>query len=220
MKDYYKVLGVDKDATQEDIKKTYRKLAQKYHPDKNQGDEKAADKFKEVGEAYSVLSNKEKREEYDFQLAGGGFPQGMFGGGGLGSIFEQMFGGRNPFPSSRSSPRQRREKPSEPIVNFKIPLSELKKGNLSKKIRFKRRANCDRCDGKGGDSPSRCEKCSGLGKVYQNTRQGNAVFQSVSDCDMCYGRGQVFSNMCSECKGAGVVTVVEMYELDINCKKI
>jgi len=144
----------------------------------------------------------------------------MFGGGGLGSIFDQMFGGRNPFARASRPVHPRETKPKEPIINFRIPFADLKKGKLSKKIRFKRQEACNQCNGKGGENPNRCEKCSGLGKVYHNTRQGNAVFQSVSDCDVCHGRGQAFLKVCNECKGIGAVTLVEMYELDINCKKI
>lgn len=219
MKSYYDILGVAEDASQTDIKKAYRALAQKYHPDKNQDSEKASDRFKEIGEAYSVLSNKEKREEYDFQMAGGGFSGGMFGESGLGSIFEQMFGARgNPFSSAKKP--NTHQKPSEPIVNFKIPLSDLKKGRMTKKIRFKRSIDCKDCNGKGGSNPTRCEKCSGLGKTYQNIRQGNSVFQSVSNCNLCRGTGQVFIKPCSTCSGAGKRKIIEMYSLDINCKKV
>ena len=122
MKSYYDILGVASDASPSDIKKAYRSLAQKYHPDKNQGDEKASNKFKEIGEAYSTLSDKEKRSAYDFELAGGGLHSGLFGSG-LGSIFEQMFGGHaNPFSGERRPDRSRREKAREPTVNLKIPL--------------------------------------------------------------------------------------------------
>lgn len=217
MKNYYDVLGVSKDATPAEIKKAYRKLAQKYHPDKNQGDEKAADMFKKVNEAHTTLSNPEKRALYDAEQQGG-FP-GF--GGGFDDIFSHMFGGMgNPFGRAKSPRRPKNEKPKEPVVSFKIPLSELKKGQLNKTIRFRRTVSCESCSGAGGFEASRCEKCSGLGKLYQTLRQGSAVFKTVSDCDMCAGRGQVFAKICSSCAGNGKINVTENYTLDITCKPV
>ena len=218
MRSYYDVLGVPSSSSASDIKKAYRSLAQKYHPDKNPGDEKASDIFKEVNEAYSVLSDKEKRSKYDSQRTGRPlFSSQIFGN----DIIDQMFGGAgNPFSRGPSNQKTKKEKSKDPVINFKIPLSEIQKGFLRKKIRYKRSCTCESCKGKGGENPSRCNTCSGLGKVYHNTKYGGSVFQSVRSCDDCNGTGKVFTSPCLKCSGSGAVTITEMYELNIECKKI
>ena len=222
MKDYYKILGVEKSADQKEIKKKYRSLAQKYHPDKNPNNEDASSRFKEISEAYSVLSDKKKRQDYDYMSAGPRFP-GFDSDMGLGNIFETLFGGGgNPFhhrSRTRPPPTGGKSKNIDPIINFKIPISQLEAGNLSKTIQIKRNISCKYCEGIGGESSKRCDSCGGLGKTYHSGRQGNMFFQNVQDCRPCRGKGQIIENTCSECDGAGEIQVFEVYDLEIKCKK-
>jgi molecular chaperone DnaJ len=223
MKDYYQVLGVNQNADQKEIKKKYRSLAQKYHPDKNQGNNEAADKFKEINEAYNTLSDKKKRSDYDYMRAGPRFP-GFDSDMGLGDIFETLFSGRgNPFhPGARARTTRKKQKPKQhddPIINFKIPLSQIEEGDLIKTLKFKRQAECVDCKGVGGKSSTRCNTCSGLGKTYKTGRQGNMFFQNVQSCHECRGRGQIIKDICNECDGVGSVDVIHIYDLKISCTK-
>jgi|2_EtaG_2_1085320.scaffolds.fasta_scaffold107541_1 molecular chaperone DnaJ len=225
MKDYYQILGVKPDDDKTKIKKSYRKLAQKYHPDKNQGDPEAAERFKEISEAYSILSDNTKRSDYDYSRSHpkgfGSFP-GFETDMGLGSIFETLFSGRgNPFHAGRQAHQQerKRRKNQDPIISFKIPLSQLNEDTLSKTVQFKRNVTCKYCSGVGGESSSRCEVCAGLGKTYQSSRKGNMFFQNVQPCIDCRGTGQIITDICDECDGSGALEVIEVYDLEINCKK-
>jgi molecular chaperone DnaJ len=209
-RDYYEILGVDRGVAEADLKKAYRKLALKYHPDRNEGDDSAAGAFKEAAEAYEVLSDPEKRRVYDQfgrdGLKGRGFasgghdPRDIFesifgaGGGGLGDLFEGFFGG-----GSRSSgPRQG----SHLRVSVRIPLSEAATGT-TRTITLNRNEHCETCDGSGakkGTSPETCSSCGGQGRV--NRSQGFFVMQTA--CPDCRGQGQVIRDPCSECRGRGL----------------
>jgi len=225
MKDYYQILGVKPDDDKTKIKKSYRKLAQKYHPDKNQGDESAATKFKEINEAYTVLSEDTKRTDYDHSRsprAPRGFP-GFNSDMGLGSIFETLFSGRegSPFQTGPQTHRRKdkRSKSIDPIITFKIPLSQIEEGTLCKTLQFKRNISCTYCKGVGGESSSRCMPCSGLGKTYSSARKGNMFFQNVQSCADCHGMGNIITNICDECDGLGELSVIETYDLEISCTK-
>jgi molecular chaperone DnaJ len=210
-RDYYDVLGVNKNASPEDIKSAYRKLAVKYHPDKNPGDKAAEDKFKEASEAYGILSDKSKKENYDnfghaaFENGGGG--QGGFGGfGGFGGsdfsdIFEDFFGdfgggGR------RNSRRSSSNRGSDLRYDLSITLEEAYLGK-KQNIQFSSSDKCGTCKGNGskpGFSADRCTYCGGNGKVRSN--QGFFTVQQT--CPQCSGSGEEITNPCSDCGGNGV----------------
>jgi molecular chaperone DnaJ len=209
-RDYYDVLGVNKSASPEDIKSAYRKLAVKYHPDKNPGDKAAEDKFKEASEAYGILSDKSKKENYDnfghaaFENGGGG--QGGFGGfGGFGGsdfsdIFEDFFGdfgggGR------RSAKRNSSNRGSDLRYDLSITLEEAYSGK-KQNIQFASSDKCTSCKGNGskpGFSPDRCTYCGGNGKIRSN--QGFFTVQQT--CPQCSGSGEEITNPCNDCGGSG-----------------
>ena len=210
-RDYYDVLGVNKNASSEELKSAYRKLAVKYHPDKNPGDKPAEDKFKEASEAYGILSDKNKKENYDnfghaaFENGGGG--QGGFGGfGGFGGsdfsdIFEDFFGdfgggGR------RNSRRSSSNRGSDLRYDLSITLEEAYSGK-KQNIQFSSSDKCGTCKGNGlkpGFSADRCTYCGGNGKVRSN--QGFFTVQQT--CPQCSGSGEEITNPCSDCGGNGV----------------
>ncbi len=213
-RDYYEVLGVSKDSDDNTIKKAYRKLAMKFHPDKNIGDAAAEEKFKELGEAYEVLSDEEKRAAYDrfghraFEGGGGGGGGGgfhdasdifsQFFGGGGGGGFEDFFGGgrrqqRDPYGRSKGSDLR---------YDLEITLEEAAKG-VTKKLKLERNVGCKTCDSKGSKDgrPTSCSTCGGSGAV---TRQAGIFVQQVT-CPDCRGAGIKISNPCKDCEGEGAV---------------
>lgn len=208
-RDYYEVLEVSRNASAEEIKKAFRRLARQYHPDANQNIDNAEEKFKELGEAYEVLSDPEKRAQYDrfghsaFNGQGyNGFSGfGGFGDfGGLGDIFEMFFGG-----SGRGRPGP--EKGADIRADLEITLKEAASG-LEREIKVPRTEVCSTCGGSGaaaGTKPKTCQTCDGTGQVQyaQNTPFGRIV-QSRT-CDRCRGRGQVIEKPCPTCRGAGHV---------------
>lgn len=224
-RDYYEVLGLDRNAGKEDIKKAYRKLAMQYHPDRNPDDKVAEEKFKEAAEAYEVLSNDEKKAKYDrfgFNGLRGGqdpgfsnindifshfsdiFGGGAFGGGG--SIFDDFFGG------GASQQRQRRRGAGSPgsdlKVTLKLSLEEISTG-VTKKIKIKKHLKCDVCNGsgaKGGTSTKTCPVCSGSGEVRTVSRSVFGQFVNIQTCANCDGEGTVIDNPCKNCNGDGRVT--------------
>ncbi len=212
MQDYYDILGVSRSSDQDQIKKAYRKLALKYHPDRNPGDKKAMDKFKEAAEAYSVLGDNKKRSQYDryghsafSQGASGGFDVGgdfsvedifsrfgsIFEGGGFGSIFgEDIFG----------SSRGRQKKGSNLRYMLEIDLEDAVKG-ANKKIEFQNHEYCKDCDGRGGLAKDikNCDRCGGTGQITRS--QG--FFAMSQTCHKCRGSGEVVTKPCKKCKGTG-----------------
>lgn len=196
--DLYDVLGLTKDCSQQEIKKAYRKLALKYHPDKNGGDEVASDKFKEVTEAYSVLSDEEKRSNYDrYGSVDGsrakGFPEGFS------DIFEDFFPGFGGFSGNRGT---REVKGTDVFLDVSIsPLDSL--NGSEKKIKFEKSQKCNKCEGAGYNSDadlSVCPSCNGQGK--QTQKMGFMNF-TVS-CNACSGQGAIIKNPCSKCSGMGL----------------
>ena len=223
-RDYYEVLGVDRKATPDEIKKAYRKMAIKYHPDKNPGDKAAEEKFKEAAEAYDVLSNPEKREKYD-QFGHSMGPQGfggMGGGGGFGGgmsmedIFAQFgdifgggaFGGFGGFGGAtggrRSRPRQRRG--SDLRIRVKLTLEEIANG-VQKTLKLPTFVKCEHCKGTGakdGVAFATCNTCHGTGRVTRVQQTPFGAMQSEAVCPDCEGEGKVITERCSYCKGQGV----------------
>ena len=208
-RDYYDVLGVTKSASPEELKSAYRKLAVKYHPDKNPGDKTAEDKFKEASEAYGVLSDKSKKENYDnfghaaFENGGGG--KGGFGGFGgfsgadFSDIFEDFFGDFG--GGRRSSRRSSNNRGSDLRYDLSITLEEAYTGK-KQNIQFSSSEKCNSCKGSGskaGYSPDRCTYCGGNGRV--RTNQGFFTVQQT--CPQCAGSGEEITNPCSDCNGQG-----------------
>ena len=226
-RDYYEVLGVSKSADATEIKKAYRKLALKYHPNKNPGDKEAEEKFKEAAEAYDVLSNEEKRRRYDqFGHAGvGGAGQGGFGGGmSMDDIFSQFgdifgsfggFSGFGGFGGGRSARRVNRG--TNLRVKVKMNLQEIATG-IEKKIKVKKYVACQHCNGTGakdGKSYSTCSTCKGSGQVtrVQNTILG--AMQTTSTCPTCEGEGKIINEKCTFCNGEGVLMSEEVISINI-----
>ena len=226
-RDYYEVLGVSKSADATEIKKAYRKLALKYHPDKNPGDKEAEEKFKEAAEAYDVLSNEEKRRRYDqFGHAGvGGAGQGGFGGGmSMDDIFSQFgdifgsFGGFSGFGGVGGGRSARRVNRGTNLrVKVKMNLQEIATG-IEKKIKVKKYVACQHCNGTGakdGKSYSTCSTCKGSGQVtrVQNTILG--AMQTTSTCPTCEGEGKIINEKCTFCNGEGVLMSEEVISINI-----
>lgn len=226
-RDYYEVLGVSKSADATEIKKAYRKLALKYHPDKIPGDKEAEEKFKEAAEAYDVLSNEEKKRRYDqFGHAGvGGAGQGGFGGGmSMDDIFSQFgdifgsfggFSGFGGFGGGRSARRVNRG--TNLRVKVKMNLQEIATG-IEKKIKVKKYVACQHCNGTGakdGKSYSTCSTCKGSGQVtrVQNTILG--AMQTTSTCPTCEGEGKIINEKCTFCNGEGVLMSEEVISINI-----
>ncbi len=210
--DYYEVLGVERTATQEEIKKSYRRLAMKYHPDRNQGDKGAEEKFKQVGEAYEVLSDPQKRAAYDryghsaFQAGGNGGAGGFggfggFSGGGnfndIGDIFSEIFGQQA--RSRGGSKNMRRGKDLQ--YDIEITLEQAAEG-YETEIKVPSWSKCEECNGTGarkGTQPKTCPTCNGTGSV----RMGNGFFQVEQTCPTCHGKGKVIEKPCTHCHGTG-----------------
>ncbi|WP_034429572.1 molecular chaperone DnaJ [Caldisalinibacter kiritimatiensis] len=221
-RDYYEVLGVDRNASEQEIKRAYRKLAKKYHPDMNPDDKEAEKKFKEINEAYEVLSDPQKKARYDqFGHQGvngqgfGGFGQGAGGFGGFDDIFDDifdMFGGGFSKGRRKSGPR----KGADLKYRVNIKFEEAAFGT-EKEIKINRTENCSVCNGTGakpGTNKTTCPKCNGTGEVRyaQNTPFGQ--FVNVRTCDNCNGTGEIIEEPCSKCGGTGK----ERKERKINIK--
>jgi molecular chaperone DnaJ len=206
-RDYYEILGLDKNASEDDIKKAFRKLAIQYHPDKNQGNKEAEDKFKEINEAYQVLSDPQKKAQYD-QFGTADFNgQGGFGGfeggfGGFGDIFGDIFG--DMFSGGRR-PKNGPQRGSDLEYTLDLTFEEAAFGT-KKDIDIHRYEPCDTCDGSGakpGTSTKTCDRCHGTGQVkaQRSTPFGN--FVSVTTCERCRGEGKIIEAPCVTCKGSG-----------------
>ncbi len=209
-RDYYEVLGVERDADAAVIKKAYRKLAIKFHPDRNEGDEAAAEKFKEVSEAYAVLSDDEKRQRYDrFGHAGidqqystedifrnVDFGDIFGGGGGFGSIFDMFFGGGRGGGPSRGRDLQ---------IRHTITLEEAFAGTTTE-VEYMRLENCGKCEGSGaepGSAVDTCPLCHGQGQVQRQQRTPFGVISQVGACPQCRGEGRQITTPCGTCRGSG-----------------
>ncbi|ETZ23325.1 molecular chaperone DnaJ [Pedobacter sp. V48] len=230
-RDFYDVLGVTKSASAEEIKKAYRKLAIKFHPDKNPGDKAAEDNFKEAAEAYEVLSNPEKKQRYDhYGHAGvGGASSGGYGGGGMNmedifSQFGDIFGGGgSPFESffggggQQSRGGRRVAKGTNLRIKVKLTLEEIANGT-EKKIKVNKQISCKTCDGTGAkdrSSVSTCKTCGGSGAVRRVTNTILGQMQTTSTCPTCNGSGQQITAKCTSCHGDGIVRGEETITINI-----
>ena len=228
-RDYYEVLGVSKTASDDEIKKAYRKLAKKYHPDLNPGDKEAEQKFKEANEAYEVLSDSTKRARYDqFGHAGvdpnygAGAPGGGFGGGfggfdmgDLGDIFEGFFGGG--FGSSRRANPNAPRRGGDLQTSCTISFFEACKG-VKREISIQRMETCSDCHGTGcepGHSAQTCPDCHGTGQVRVTQRTPLGSMTSSRPCSRCGGKGKIVTNPCKKCNGNGRIRVTKKIEVSI-----
>ena len=228
-RDYYEVLGVDKNASEDDIKKAYRKIAIKYHPDRNPGNKEAEEKFKEAAEAYDVLHDPQKRQQYDqFGFDG---PQGMGGFGGFSSggfsmddifsMFGDVFGGRGGFSGFGGFGGGQRQaaqhRGSDLRLKVRLNLQEVSAG-VTKKFKVKKDVVCQHCQGTGaekGSSSETCATCHGSGVVTRTTQSLFGLMQSQSVCPTCGGEGKVIKNKCKYCGGTGIVKGEEVVEIKI-----
>jgi molecular chaperone DnaJ len=230
-RDYYEILGVDRGAAADDIKKAYRKLAIKFHPDKNPDDPTAEDKFKEAAEAYSILSDENKRQRYDqYGHAGvggasgagaGGFSGGGFSMDDIFSQFGDIFGDSSPFGDifgrQGGGNGRRVRKGSDLRIKLKLNLEEVANG-VEKKIKVKRHVTCNTCGGNGakhGTSLTNCNSCNGTGQVRKvvSTMLGQMV--STSTCPTCNGDGKIISERCDSCAGEGRLLQDDLITLNI-----
>jgi len=216
MKDYYAVLGVSRNASQEEIKKAYRRLARQYHPDLNRGDQGAAERFKEINEAYEVLGDEEKRRRYDLYGEGGLSPS-LFErgfdefGGPFGDIFDLFFGRRQPRP--HRAPRRG----SDLMAVVEISLAEAFTG-VKRTLEVPRHRTCESCEGSGlqrGYALDLCPDCGGEGKITHTRRSSFGIFTSSTTCRRCGGTGEINTHPCRDCGGQGIREVTDRVEVDI-----
>jgi len=228
-RDYYDVLGVSREASADDIKKAYRKLAMEYHPDRNKGDASAEEKFKEVGEAYAVLSDQQKRVQYDrFGQAGtgagmGGGTQGGYGGfefdlsDALRQFMEGGFFGGGAFSQQRQGGGGARVRGNDLQVKLNLTLEEIANG-VQKKLKVKRFKTCAECGGSGakkGTQRKTCPTCHGSGQIRQVTNSFLGQFVNIQTCPQCHGEGKITTDPCSVCKGDGRVRDETVVSVDI-----
>ncbi|MFO8184111.1 MAG: J domain-containing protein [Candidatus Aegiribacteria sp.] len=213
-KNLYSVLGVDEDASQEELKKAYRKLAKKYHPDANPGDKRAEERFKAVSEAYDILGSKEKRAQYDqmrkgggnfsWSDAGGGREGTPFGDGGLADILRSMFGGGG--GGGFDTAGFGRRKAPRTAVTVDVPFRTAALGGTVR-ASLQVPTTCPACMGAGGSGEQSCSQCGGSGRIQQG--------QMVMPCPACGGSGRTYSSICANCNGSGEVTSVETVDLKV-----
>src|SRR5215217_7192238 len=231
-RDYYEILGVSKGASGDEVKKAYRKVAMQYHPDRNPGDKSAEEKFKEAAEAYEILSDQDKRAQYDryghagvsSNGRGGGHPGGMnmedifsqFGDVFGEDIFGSFFGGGGG-QRTRSGQRARGVRGSNLRIKLKLTYEEIAKG-VTKNIKVKKYVPCNVCSGSGAkdkNSIQTCGTCGGSGQVRKVTNTFLGQMQTVTTCPTCNGEGSTISVKCGQCKGEGRVYAEETVSIDI-----
>ncbi len=222
-RDYYEILEVTQTATQEEIKSSYRKLAMKYHPDKNPGNAEAEEKFKEIAEAYEVLKDTDKRARYD-RFGKDGVKGGAAGfdfdhfdlGDALRIFMEQGFGFGDIFGGGRSR-RERMQRGTDLQIRLKLSLEEIATG-VNRQLKIKKQVACDTCSGSGlkkGSSPATCPVCQGAGEVRQVSQSIFGRFVNVTTCSRCGGKGKIIDDPCPTCRGEGRVHGEDIVEVSI-----
>ncbi|MDD3745431.1 MAG: molecular chaperone DnaJ [Anaerostipes sp.] len=228
-RDYYEVLGIERNASESEIKKAYRKVAKKYHPDTNPGDKEAEAKFKEASEAYEVLSDPEKKSQYDqfghaaFEqgaggYGGGGFGGFDFGGGDMGDIFGDLFGGM--FGGGGHSRQAQQNRPTQGAhvrARIHVTFEEAVFGT-SKKIEISLKEECKSCHGTGakaGTSPTTCPKCGGKGQVVFTQQSMFGTVRNVQTCPDCQGTGKIIKERCPDCQGTGYTSERKTIEVTV-----
>ena len=229
-RDYYEVLGVDKKASADEIKKAYKKMAIKYHPDRNPGDKEAEDKFKEAAEAYEVLSDENKRARYDQfghagmgGAAGGGYGQSM-SMDDIFSMFGDIFGGHGGFGGfggfgggGGGRQQARRFRGSDLRIKVKLNLQEIAEG-VEKKLKLKKYVPCSHCNGTGAEGSSStetCPDCHGTGSVTRTQQSIFGMMQTQTVCPRCNGEGKIIKNKCPHCSGEGIIYAEEIVTVKI-----
>ena len=226
-RDYYEVLGVEKNASEDEIKKAYRKIAIKYHPDRNPGDKEAEEKFKEAAEAYNVLHDPKTRQQYD-QFGfdgpnmGSGFDFGGFGGASMNmddifSMFGDIFGGHGFGGFGGGSRRPQQHRGSDLRLKVKLTLEEINKG-VTKKFKVRKDVPCEHCHGSGaedGSGKETCQTCHGSGVITHTTQSIFGMMQTQGVCPTCDGAGTVIKNKCQHCHGTGIEKGEEVVEIKI-----
>ena len=222
-RDYYEVLGVSKGAKDDEIKKAYRSMAKKYHPDMNPGDKDAEAKFKEVNEAYAILSDPDKKAQYDryghsaFEQGGQGAYGGGFDFGDIGDIFGDIFGGGFGFGRSSRQSRNAPMRGEDILVRLVLSFEEAAFG-VKKDVSFQKIQKCAECGGSGaakGTTAETCSSCHGSGQKKVMQRIGGMAFQSTTTCDACRGSGKIIKKPCSECRGEGFVKTKKTLSVNI-----
>ena len=224
-RDYYEVLGVAKTASEDEIKKAYRKIAIKYHPDRNPGDKEAEEKFKEAAEAYNVLHDPQKRQQYDqfgFNGPTGGAGFDPFGGASMNmddifSMFGDIFGGHGFSGFGGGQRRAQQHRGSDLRLKVKLTLEEINTG-VTKKFKVRKDIPCQHCHGSGAEAGSgkeQCPTCHGSGVITHTTQSIFGMMQTQGVCPTCQGTGEVIKNKCHECGGTGVVKGEEVVEINI-----
>lgn len=229
-RDYYEILGIAKSASADEIKSAYRKQAKKYHPDLHPDDKAAEEKFKEVNEAYEVLSDPDKRQKYDqfghaaFDPSAGGFGAGGFSGGfggvDLGDIFGDIFGGFGGFGGSGARRQQNPNAPRKGAdlrISVAVSFMEAVHG-CKKTVTVNRKDTCPECGGSGaakGTTPETCDQCHGSGIVTEQTRTSFGIMQSQHPCSKCGGKGRIIKSPCKKCGGSGRISNAKTLEINI-----
>tara|TARA_Y100000310_G_scaffold77027_1_gene73487 strand:- start:2006 stop:2701 length:696 start_codon:yes stop_codon:yes gene_type:complete len=221
MTDYYKVLGVAENSSKEELKKAYRQLAKKYHPDKNPDNEEAEVKFKEISAAYDILGDEEKRSKYDYErhASNGRSIHGM----GLDEIlnhFRQRGRTHSRSPFGNWAPRDPQPpSPDNVVFRFEVSLAALKQGTNTQTFMVTSHKECKSCKGVGGKEKKNCENCEG-GQVFDTQQNGPSFFQTVRMCPICVGRGKIINDPCVDCQTKGYKEFPEYYEVSIGCEKV
>lgn len=222
-RDYYEVLGVSKSATDKEIKSAFRKLAKQYHPDVNKEPDAEA-KFKEIQEAYAVLSDENRRRQYDqfghaaFQngtsSSAGGFSGFDFSDFDFGDIFSDIFGGGFGFNFGGSSQSNKARRGRDRVVNMKLSFEEAVFGT-KKELNIDIMDTCDECNGKGGHGETTCSECNGKGTITKEQRSLFGVYQTRTTCPKCNGKGKTYKETCSKCRGNGQIKKNKTIEVKI-----